>query len=457
MNHEKCVRARGVEGERARLTWSVLVLIGVLVGAPAVAAAVLPGNWRPPTDAPPARGCAAPEADLPPPAAAPAVPDGGVPRRLNSVEDVGWAVVSRPNATNLSASALPLRRTSSAQPERQGRVKRALQHAWAAYVRHAWGEDEVDPVRQIGIKSFGMATTLVDSLDTLCAPPLSPLPGPVASYPAPLPTPLRPSPRASCRVPYKDSARRARCRHLLGLDAEFRQAVAWVAESLHFGEQEDINVFEVTIRVLGGLLSAYELSDEPVLLERAEQLANQAHAACLRRTATFVARRLQPSTHDDVRAPCSRLTPSRSPTTSPAPLRVPNSDRPALRHRWPALSYAPQPHVEQGRIDGCRGGDASTRVPGAFEAHEQRGFRGRRPARDAPPAADAVARRPPARAVPDLHLSDDRRLCVGGTHSGRALWAGSNPLSHVPAEDPTPLPQAHVLTPCTSTCSNSGC
>ena len=91
------------------------------------------------------------------------------------------------------------------------------------------------------------------------------------------------------------------------------------------------------------------------------------------------------------------------------------------------------------------------------EAHEQRGFRGRRPARDAPPAADAVARRPPARAVPDLHLSDDRRLCVGGTHSGRALWAGSNPLSHVPAEDPTPLPQAHVLTPCTSTCSNSGC
>ena len=122
MNHEKCVRARGVEGERARLTWSVLVLIGVLVGAPAVAAAVLPGNWRPPTDAPPARGCAAPEADLPPPAAAPAVPDGGVPRRLNSVEDVGWAVVSRPNATNLSASALPLRRTSSAQPERQGRV-----------------------------------------------------------------------------------------------------------------------------------------------------------------------------------------------------------------------------------------------------------------------------------------------------------------------------------------------
>ena len=32
MNHEKCVRARGVEGERARLTGSVRVLIGGLVG-----------------------------------------------------------------------------------------------------------------------------------------------------------------------------------------------------------------------------------------------------------------------------------------------------------------------------------------------------------------------------------------------------------------------------------------
>ena len=175
-------------------------------------------------------------------------------------------------------------------------------------------------------------------------------------------------------------------------------------------------MFEVMILCLG-LVSAYELPDEPALLERAEQLANQAHAACLRRTAGFVARRLQPSTTTTL-ARLALLTPSRSPTTSPAPLRVPNSDGPALRHRWPALSYAPQPDVEQGRIDGCRGGDASTRVPGAFEAHEQRGFRGRRPARDAPPAADAVARRPPARAVPDFHLSDDRRLCVGGTHSG---------------------------------------
>ena len=99
------------------------------------------------------------------------------------------------------ASALPLRRDlSSAQPERQGRVKRALQHAWAAYVRHAWGEDEVDPVRQIGIKSFGMATTLVDSLDTLCAL-LPPPPRTCSQLPAPLPTPLRPSPRASCPFP----------------------------------------------------------------------------------------------------------------------------------------------------------------------------------------------------------------------------------------------------------------
>ncbi|KAJ1633295.1 glycoside hydrolase [Pavlovales sp. CCMP2436] len=40
----------------------------------------------------------------------------------------------------------------------------------------------------------------------------------------------------------------------------YRRARAWLAHQLRFGEQEDINVFETTIRVIGGLLGAYELS-----------------------------------------------------------------------------------------------------------------------------------------------------------------------------------------------------
>ena len=255
------------------LAFSVIMLVGILLGAPAIAAAVL---QLPGATALHARGgesCAAAGAGFAPPldapAVAPASPGAAAWHGTTAaeVEDVAWAVVSRPSATNFSASTprVPSRRTSSAQPERQARVKRALQHAWAAYVRHAWGQDEVDPVRQIGVKSFGMATTLIDSLDTLCAPSLSP------HFP-------QCSPRRACHSG-RTATLRACCSHLVGLDTEFRQGVSWVAESLHFGDQEDINVFEVTIRVLGGLLSAYELSAEPVLLEREEQLANQAPAA----------------------------------------------------------------------------------------------------------------------------------------------------------------------------------
>lgn len=36
-----------------------------------------------------------------------------------------------------------------------------------------------------------------------------------------------------------------------------------------------MNVFETTIRVLGGLLAAYHLSEEKVLLEKAEDLGRR--------------------------------------------------------------------------------------------------------------------------------------------------------------------------------------
>ncbi len=38
------------------------------------------------------------------------------------------------------------------------------------------------------------------------------------------------------------------------------QGVGWVRESFHPGTQEDINTFETTIRVVGGLLAAWDLS-----------------------------------------------------------------------------------------------------------------------------------------------------------------------------------------------------
>ena len=66
---------------------------------------------------------------------------------------------------------------------------------------------------------------------------------------------------------------------LMGLTHEFEDAVAWVGRHLNFAEQEEVNVFEVTIRVLAGLLSAYELSGSRTLLDAAADLGEKLLAA----------------------------------------------------------------------------------------------------------------------------------------------------------------------------------
>ena len=50
---------------------------------------------------------------------------------------------------------------------------------------------------------------------------------------------------------------------------EFKEARAWVAENLIFETPRDVNLFETTIRVLGGLLSAFHLSQDDVFLDKA--------------------------------------------------------------------------------------------------------------------------------------------------------------------------------------------
>lgn len=50
---------------------------------------------------------------------------------------------------------------------------------------------------------------------------------------------------------------------------EFEEVKEWVTNSLKLNVDRDVNLFEVTIRVLGGLLSAYHLSGERAFLNKA--------------------------------------------------------------------------------------------------------------------------------------------------------------------------------------------
>jgi len=56
---------------------------------------------------------------------------------------------------------------------------------------------------------------------------------------------------------------------------EFRRAQAWVEQHLHFDKAAGISMFETVIRILGGLLSAFELSREQVFLTKAAELGDR--------------------------------------------------------------------------------------------------------------------------------------------------------------------------------------
>eukprot|EP00262_Sarcandra_glabra_P007997 TRINITY_DN21165_c0_g1_i2.p1 TRINITY_DN21165_c0_g1~~TRINITY_DN21165_c0_g1_i2.p1 ORF type:complete len:574 (+),score=88.33 TRINITY_DN21165_c0_g1_i2:129-1850(+) len=115
--------------------------------------------------------------------------------------------------------------------QRREKVKEAMLHAWNSYETYAWGKDELQPQTKNGVDSFGgLGATIVDSLDTL---------------------------------------------YIMGLDQQFQKAREWVATSLDFNKNYDASVFETTIRIVGGLLSAYDLSGDKLFLEKARDIADR--------------------------------------------------------------------------------------------------------------------------------------------------------------------------------------
>ncbi|ETV78472.1 hypothetical protein H257_07995 [Aphanomyces astaci] len=130
---------------------------------------------------------------------------------------------------------LPHEGVNETQIARQDAIRRAMQHAWSGYETRAFGADEVAPVSGERRQNVwgGIGVTLVDSLDTL---------------------------------------------YIMGMHDEFQRARDWVANELefsHLGRDGDtISVFEVIIRELGGLLSAYDLSQDNLFKAKAVELAD---------------------------------------------------------------------------------------------------------------------------------------------------------------------------------------
>ena len=107
---------------------------------------------------------------------------------------------------------------------RQKAVIKAFKHAWKAYKMYAWGKDELKPISKSSNEWFNLGLTLIDSLDTMW---------------------------------------------LMGLKKEFNEAREWVHSEMNIAQNKDVNLFETTIRVLGGLLSTYHLTGDNLFLNKA--------------------------------------------------------------------------------------------------------------------------------------------------------------------------------------------
>ncbi|KAJ9662745.1 hypothetical protein H2198_001194 [Neophaeococcomyces mojaviensis] len=113
--------------------------------------------------------------------------------------------------------------------KRRRKIKATLEKSWKNYRQQAWLQDELRPVKGGGSETnSGWATTMINTLDTLW---------------------------------------------IMGLKKEFREAVRvvkdldWMATT-----EQSCNMFRTATQQLGGLLSAYDLSKDSVLLTKAIEL-----------------------------------------------------------------------------------------------------------------------------------------------------------------------------------------
>lgn len=116
--------------------------------------------------------------------------------------------------------------------ELAARVRAEFLHAWRGYERHAWGHDDLRPLSKTPHDWYGepLLTTPVDALSTML---------------------------------------------LMGLKAEAARTRRHVVENLSFDRDIYVQNFEITIRHLGGLLSAYQLTGDRRLLALAEDLGTR--------------------------------------------------------------------------------------------------------------------------------------------------------------------------------------
>src|SRR3954469_24299404 len=111
-------------------------------------------------------------------------------------------------------------------------VRTEFLHAWNGYKKYAWGHDDLKPLSHSYHDWYAepLLMTPVDALDTMI---------------------------------------------LMGLKDEANSTREYIVKNLSFDKDISVQNFEITIRLLGGLLSSYQLTGDKRLLNLAEDLGNR--------------------------------------------------------------------------------------------------------------------------------------------------------------------------------------
>jgi ER degradation enhancer, mannosidase alpha-like 2 len=111
-------------------------------------------------------------------------------------------------------------------------VKAEFLHAWNGYKKYAWGNDDLKPLSKSYHNWYAqpLLMTPVDALDTM---------------------------------------------YLMGLKEESDKTRKYITNTLSFDKDLSVQNFEITIRLLGGLLSAYQITGDKKLLALADDLGTR--------------------------------------------------------------------------------------------------------------------------------------------------------------------------------------
>src|SRR6266850_1174108 len=118
------------------------------------------------------------------------------------------------------------------KPRLASEVRAEFMHAWNGYKKYAWGHDDLKPLSKTYHDWYAepLLMTPVDALDTMI---------------------------------------------LMGLKVEANRTRQYIVKNLSFDKNIEVQNFEITIRMLGGFLSSYQLTGDRRLLNLAEDLGNR--------------------------------------------------------------------------------------------------------------------------------------------------------------------------------------